>query len=457
MGNAFEELLAEAIARRELGDEAALATLLAEHPEHSDRLRLALERLGSMHLLSGGTTANIGEFRLLQKLGGGGMGVVYLAEQTSLRRKVALKLVRPELLISSVVRERFRREIETIAKLQHPGIAQVLAVGEQEGAPYFAMEYCPGCALGEVLESLSERAPENLRRTDFERAAGIESSDIASRGVAATWWHAVTTCIADVADTMAFVHEHRVIHRDLKPSNIIVTLQGRTKLLDFGLAHVATDPRLTQSGSEIGSPAYMAPEQLRGESVDERSDIYSLGVTLYQLLALRLPFRAKTPAALRAEIELGDADPLARHAKAIPRELCIVVAQAMDRDPQRRYGSMSSFARDLRAVLSGEPILARSLGCRGTSAAVAEAPSSGLRCLPARHGAAGAGAASTLALATQPELAPRCRSRSSRAGSRGSRSGDPAHARALRGARSLAGSRSPASAPAALGRRRLVL
>ncbi|MCA8976102.1 MAG: serine/threonine protein kinase, partial [Planctomycetes bacterium] len=356
----YEDLLVAVFAARDRGDLAECERLVAAHPEHTAALRAALETMARAGFLDDAAAASgfpplLGEFRLLQPIGGGGMGIVFLAEQPSLRRKVAVKLVRPELMLSGVARERFQREVETIAQLQHPGIVPVLAVGRHHGVPWFAMEFVPGCSLAEVLLSVAGRSTDSLDGDDFARAVGAGTGGDAV-WCADGWWRTCVGVVAAIASTTAFVHARGILHRDLKPSNIMVTTEGHPLLLDFGLARVgaaADTPRLTRSGVELGSLAYMSPEQLRGEAVDERTDVYSLGVTLYELLALALPFAAVGDAELRLAIELGRHRPLRTQNRAVSPDLGLVVATAIDIDRERRYPSMAAMAADLRAVLEG--------------------------------------------------------------------------------------------------------
>ncbi|MBL8752724.1 MAG: serine/threonine protein kinase [Planctomycetes bacterium] len=353
----FEELLAQAIELQELGDEPGLERLFAARPDLREQLRAALALLPHTQAALSSLTGlpeRFGEFRRLERIGSGGMGIVYLGEQESLRRRVAIKVMRPELLLSDRVRARFLRESETIARLQHPGIVQVLAVGHAGPVPYLVMELLEGCSLADLLQRHRNRPVDSLRADDFVPTPGA-TPPAGTR----QWWQACVTAIAEVAETVAFVHSHGVLHRDLKPSNVFLTAQGRTKLLDFGLARGATDLQLTQNVGDVGSPAYMSPEQLCGEALDERTDVYSLGVTLHQLLTLRLPFPATTAEPLRSAILDGAVNPRWWHGLHLPRDLVLVVDQAMQRQRERRYRSMAEFAGDLRAVLSAGTIVAR--------------------------------------------------------------------------------------------------
>ncbi len=367
--DAAEELLAAAVQVLEQRGEPGLQEFLTAHATHADALHSGLERLRRMGLLAAPPAPPVereqyGEFRILRRLADGGMGVVYLAEQTSLHRQVALKVVRPELLLSATMRERFQREVEAVARLQHPGIVPILAVGSEGSVPWFAMEYVEGHTLDELVTAMvgkdPARAGGRALQTLFDDRPAEGSG--ATQVFAGSYWEACVRLVLQVAQTMSYVHERGIVHRDLKPSNVVVTARGQSLLLDFGLAHVQDLQRLTRAEAQVGSPAYMAPEQVRGEAVDERVDVYGLGVTLYQLLATRLPFEGGSSERLQQQILAGAPRPLRAHNRAVPGDLAIVCAVAMDRDRSRRYGSMADFAQDLECVLARRPIRARPLG-----------------------------------------------------------------------------------------------
>ena len=286
------------------------------------------------------------------------MGVVYEAEQESLGRRVALKLVRPELLYFEGARERFRREIEAVARLQHPAIVPVLASGEQDGVPFYAMELMQGRTVQEVCSALADREPSELRAQDLRSVLGTsdESDTDPLRGA---WWQACVRIAHTVALGVRHAHLRGIVHRDIKPSNIMLTRDGRTVLLDFGVALLGGSREFTRTGNTPGSPAFMSPEQLRGDAVDERTDVYSLGATLWQMLCLVPPFRGDSDL---QRIRDGDVPSLTARNHEVPHELVVVVQKAMDRDRERRYADVEAFADDLVAVMQRRPIRARRLG-----------------------------------------------------------------------------------------------
>lgn len=360
----------------------------ADRPELAERVRARLESLRAAGLLEDpdapALPERLGDFKILALLGGGGMGVVYRALQESLGRTVALKLVRPEQLFFPGARERFRREVAAVARLSHPGIVPVYAFGEEQGVPFFAMEEVHGCTLAEVLESVAGTPPAELRGADFHAALRAR---LAARGLApssspsssspsspsireaappavftGSWAGACAELARQVAVALDQAHRQGVLHRDVKPSNVLVTPDGRALVFDFGLALEEGVPQETRSGTLLGSLPYLAPEQLAGARADRRTDVYALGVTLYELLACARPYAAGTPAELKDAIEAGAAQPLRRRNACVPRDLESVVAQAMDPSAERRYASAADLARDLEHFLALRPVTARPVG-----------------------------------------------------------------------------------------------
>lgn len=278
--------------------------------------------------------ARIGEYRLLRKIGAGGMGVVYLAVQSSLRRNVAIKVLPPEHSDSVVRAARLKREAEILAKLEHPSIVRVLSAGDEDGACYLAMEYVAGEGLDEVLQ----RGTPDLRD--------------------------VLRWCAEIAEALAVAHAAGVLHRDVKPSNIRIDTTGRARLLDFGLARDESAMTLTTTASFQGSLLYAAPEQLSSNRAQfgPATDVYALGVVLYEAIAGVPPFLADTPQQLIAAVLSCDPVALRRLAPTIPRDVETVVMKALERRPERRYGRAEDLAADLRALLDLRPIMARPPG-----------------------------------------------------------------------------------------------
>ncbi len=281
----------------------------------------------------------MGDFRLLDRLGEGGMGVVFLAEQISLRRRVAVKLLRPEVAHSHAASTRFEREALAAAKLNHPHIVHVIAVGEHRGARYIAMEYIEGRGLDEVLKQAAE----------------------SKEPVAVT--RAVRWC-AQIARALASAHQHGIVHRDVKPSNIRIAPDDRALLLDFGVARELGSGAATLTETFVGSPFYAAPEQVAagGGELDGRTDVYSLGLVLYECLTGRTPFAGGTLEQVLHAILTLDPPPPRRSVKSIPRDVDTVVMKAIEKVPARRYAGAAEFADDLDAILDLRPISARPHG-----------------------------------------------------------------------------------------------
>lgn len=360
-----DDLVFETIQRIQDIGSAGLEEMCREHPEHAELIRRRIALLERAGLLDGIASSGqapdmperLGEFRLQEPLGGGGMGVVYRAIQEPLGRVVALKLIRPEQLYFGSMRARFQREAGVLAELEHPGIVPVLSYGEESGIPYFAMNLLEGRTLAQRLDTLEGRAPTKLTGSDWSPPApsGDDSAPTRLEGPR-TWHEGAISLIARVARALQYVHERGVLHRDIKPSNIMVLDDGRPVLFDFGLAASERADKLTRTGSVMGSVFYMSPEQVRGEKLDERSDVYSLGVTLYEALTLRCPFREDDVLRTRQLILGGQPKPLRALNPSLPRDVETVCLKAMDVDPTRRYASAEAFARDLENILTLRPI-----------------------------------------------------------------------------------------------------
>lgn len=374
----IEELVFEALERIDGEGPGALEALCAEHPELAPALRARFEALARAGLIGAGEAArdlpsSFGEFEIERALGAGGMGVVYLARQPSLDRRVALKLVRPEHLYFPGARQRFQREVAAVARLSHPGVVAIHTVGEASGIPYFAMEAVEGASLAEVLTELRRRPPESLGGRDLyaalraclERAGHRAPAAPEARAevFAGSWTQAVTRLALDVAQALAHAHERGVLHRDVKPANVMLTAQGRVLLLDFGLASLSGSSRLTKTGSAMGSLPYMSPEQIAGAAdVDARSDVWSVGVTYYELLTLQRPFDGKSDADIRSAIESAHPSSPRQLHSGLPWDPATVCLTALERDRDRRYPSAAALAADLRAILELRPISARRPG-----------------------------------------------------------------------------------------------
>lgn len=265
---------------------------------------------------------SLGDFRLLRRLGQGGMGQVYLAEQISLKRKVAIKTMRTDLAVSAISLQRFKAEAEAIARVTHANIVQVYAIGEEAGLHYMALEYVEGRNLREFLAR--KGPPELLLALRIMR---------------------------QVAAALQRAGELGIIHRDIKPENILLTRRGEIKVADFGLSRCfageSVNLHLTQSGVTLGTPLYMSPEQVQGQPLDPRTDIYSFGVTCYHLFAGQPPFAGNTPFEVALHHVRTEPVPLQKVRPDLPPALCAIVHKMLAKDPDQRYQNGAELLRDL--------------------------------------------------------------------------------------------------------------
>ena len=272
----------------------------------------------------------VSKYKILEKLGEGGMGEVYLAQDTELNRRVALKFLPDQYASDADVLIRFKREAQLAAGLHHPNIITVYEVGDHDGRPYIAMAYVDGEPLSDII------AREDL------------TVDMA------------TDIALQVLDGLASAHDAGIVHRDVKPGNIFIDRGGRVKILDFGLAKLGGATRITGKLSTMGTIYYMSPEQTRGEEVDKRSDLFSLGAMLYEMLTGRLPFQGEHTAAVVYSITNEEPKPLSRLYQRIPPEVEQVVVKALEKRPDDRYQSAGEMAADLKRIQAGlRPLAAR--------------------------------------------------------------------------------------------------
>jgi serine/threonine protein kinase/Tfp pilus assembly protein PilF len=271
-----------------------------------------------------------GKYKIIEEVGAGGMGVVYKAEDLKLRRCVALKFLPPHLIDSPEFKERFLLEAQAAAALPHPNICVIHDVGDSEGRPYIAMEFVEG-------ETLHDR----VRQGPLEPGEAVGLVD-------------------QVAAGLGEAHGKGIIHRDIKSANIMVTAQGRAKVMDFGLAKFRGGSSLTKSQTTLGTVAYMSPEQARGDALDQRTDIWSLGVVLYELLAGKLPFRGDYDQTVIYAILCLEPESLIKARPGLAPELDHVVGHALSKKADDRYQTMEEFREDLAAVAEGlRPLKAR--------------------------------------------------------------------------------------------------
>jgi eukaryotic-like serine/threonine-protein kinase len=430
-----EMLAEEFLDRHRRGERPTISEYAEAHPEWSDRIRSLFPTLMMIEGLKSGTDSpsgsgsaargaeipsRLGDFHIQREIGRGGMGVVYLAQQDSLGRLVALKVLAPELMASPRTVERFRREAQAAARLHHTNIVPVFGTGEDQGLHFYVMQSIEGQSLDRVLGTLnpsgtvgetgtipdegeSVEEPESpFALCSAEQMAlhlihgQIESSSTLPREAespTAEWsgnqsdasvdtgqqptsaeshpprqpngrplgrryWRNVAAIGMQAASAVHYAHRQGTLHRDIKPGNLMLGRSGTVWVTDFGLAKLAEQDDLTRPGDMIGTLRYMAPEQLEGIS-DRRTDIYSLGLTLYELLTLRPAFDATQRGMLLRQVS-HDTPPRPRNLnRTIPRDLETIVLKATAREPERRYQSAGDLAEDLQRFLDDRPIRAR--------------------------------------------------------------------------------------------------
>ncbi len=450
----------EFAARYRAGERPSLQEYIDRHPALADEIRdlfpamVEMEQVREDQLDAPGPEATapvlqqLGDFRIIREVGKGGMGVVFEAEQVSLGRHVALKVLPSGPLLDPKARRRFEREARSAARLHHTNIVPVFGVGEQDGMPYYVMQFIRGLGLDEVLDELKrlhvsgaktgsfavvERQPSDgsapAHHRGAERSLGgpptraASAADVARSlltggfaettdhrdeaaaterpGAAAeaadteavapssaslsdsfalssssvvlpgpgrdgstsrrrkhTYPHSVASIGRQVAEALEYAHKQGIIHRDIKPSNLLLDDRGTVWVTDFGLAKADDQQDLTHTGDVLGTLRYMPPEAFEGRA-DARGDVYSLGLTLYEMLAFRPAFDEKERRRLIKQVTDVVPARLARLSRHVPRDLETIVHKAIEKDPRQRYGSASELAEDLGRFLEDEPIRAR--------------------------------------------------------------------------------------------------
>jgi WD40 repeat protein/serine/threonine protein kinase len=455
----LDELVEEFIERCRQGERPSIAEYEARCPEHSDEIRDLFPALVVMEQAAsvdddqesvGQQTVGwpetpqlterpdqIGDYRLIREIGRGGMGVVYEAEQMSLGRYVALKLLPKQLMLGVRERRRFEREAKAAAKLHHTNIVPVFGVGEQDGLHYYVMQFIHGLGLDEVLSELKEiwragGAPGDLP-SNFQvsqRGSGSAARDFTAKHAARSlvsgkigqsqigravedddldatedgagtgsatsaptqtgrlsdtfslssssvnlptssgetvskessaqqsYWTSVARIGLQVANGLQYAHEQGILHRDIKPSNLLLDTNGTVWITDFGLAKAEDQDNLTHTGDIIGTLRYMAPESFSGRA-DVRSEVYAVGLTLYEMLTLRPAFDEKDRNSLIKQVTTESPRRVERLNPRVPRDLAIVVNKAVEFDPAHRYQTAGELEEDLHRFINDEPIKAR--------------------------------------------------------------------------------------------------
>lgn len=383
---ALDQLVELASQRLERGESIDIDALCAAHPQHAAELRELLPAVAMLLGLGAATVdargqgasalathARLGDFRLIREIGRGGMGVVYEAEQVSLHRRVALKVLPFGSVLDKHQLARFTNEARAAATLDHPNIVAVHAVGSDRGVHYFAMQLIEGQSLAEAIANAGGQLPGETPRNGpaDERSHGASAAQHATRnpksemqvGSAGSRRYHQSVAEVGIQAARALEHAHTsgVLHRDIKPANLLLDRDGKLWITDFGLARICTEAGLTMSGDLLGTLRYMSPEQLSSGNgvVDHRSDIYSLGATLYELLALRPAFEGDDRPELMRRIASQEPRRLRQIDRRIPVDLETIVAKAMEKAPSSRYATAGALADDLQRFVAHQPIQAR--------------------------------------------------------------------------------------------------
>jgi WD40 repeat protein/serine/threonine protein kinase len=410
-------LVEEFLERCRRGERPSLEEYIDRHPDLASEIRAVLPAAAALENVTPdeprpnpsrpAPPRQIGDFRIVREVGRGGMGIVYEAEQLSLGRHVALKVLPRQVLLDANRRLRFEREAKSAARLHHTNIVPVFGAGEHDGLPYYVMQLIDGQGLDAVLAELRRArradgpatvpAPppgkdgpaaviaRSLATGEFVAAgpadpattltallpaeAGsppvpspdalpVPASSSPSGPRQATYWHGVARVGVQAAEALDYAHKQGVLHRDVKPSNLLLDARGTVWVTDFGLAKADDQDNLTRTGDILGTLRYMPPEAFEGRT-DRRADVYALGLTLYELLALRPAFDETDRNKVIKQVMTTEPPRLDRLNPAIPRDLVTIVHKAADRDPARRYQTAGELADDLQRFLADEPIKAR--------------------------------------------------------------------------------------------------
>ncbi len=393
-----EAALAEYFTRRDRGERVDITQLIAAYPDCEVGVRRFLDQerklQGAMidapappDILSG---QPLGDFRILGELGHGGMGVVYEAQQLSLGRRVALKVLPYTLLVGKQQLARFKNEARAAATLDHPHIVSVYSVGSEGSIHYYAMQLIEGQSLAQIIAALRRAEKPPLPSAPQAPAASTDDqqlttdpiisvpssipapqtvSDKATSGGASPlpaygsreYFRAIAQLGIQAAEALDHAHQNGILHRDIKPGNLMLDAAGKLSVTDFGLARIEADAGMTMTGDVIGTLRYMAPEQVLGQRavVDHRADIYSLGVTLYELLTLQPAFGETDRAELLKQIAFNEPQPPRQINRLVPVDLETIILKAMRKSPEQRYATAHDLADDLQRFLENQPIKAK--------------------------------------------------------------------------------------------------
>jgi eukaryotic-like serine/threonine-protein kinase len=390
-GDSAARALEEYLAAAEAGTAPPPVEFLARYPELAEDLDACLEALRFISRAAAGprsvaagvgelpperAVGQLGDFRLIREVGRGGMGVVYEAEQVSLGRRVALKVLPFAATMDPRQLQRFHNEARAAASLDHPHIVHVHAVGCERAVHFYAMQFIEGQTLAAMIADLRQAAGQDTSSKAEPTTSHVRgpaaAADTAQRATVSTertprdraYLRRVAELGLQAAEALDHAHALAIVHRDIKPANLLVDGRGQLWVTDFGLAHMQSDARLTMTGDLVGTLRYMSPEQALAKRVvlDHRTDVYSLGATLYELLTLEPAFGGDDRQELLRQIAFEDPVRPRRLNRAIPAELETIVLKAMEKNPAERYATAKDLADDLHRFLADEPIQAQPAG-----------------------------------------------------------------------------------------------
>ena len=378
------ELVEQYLRRLQAGETVDSSEFAAQYPEHAEALRQLLPALQMMaelsrsavrdrsspplsDAISGPDLGVVGDFRILREVGRGGMGVVYEAEQLSLHRRVALKVLPLAGGLDPHQLQRFKTEAQAAALLHHTNIVSIHAVGCERGVHYYAMQFIDGQTLAQLINerrASEQPPPSDGGPSESESPAATPAACSATPTPSSRTREFIRMAVVlgiQAAEAVDHAHVHGVIHRDIKPGNLLLDASGCLWVTDFGLARLQDDNGLTMTGDLLGTLRYMSPEQAlaRRGYLDHRTDIYSLGATLYEFLTLRPAIEGQDRQEILRKIAQEEPAPPRKVNVAIPRELETILLKAMNKEPESRYATALELADDLERFLRDEPILAR--------------------------------------------------------------------------------------------------
>jgi serine/threonine protein kinase len=384
--NIIEQAIQQFVDAQLRGQNPDINELVKKYPEFEDRIRQRIQNFQringlfeclmqeddsdfapeiSEHNLIGQT---LGDFKILSIIGTGGMGAVFLAHQISLDRDVALKVISDISGARGKSIERFKREAKVLARISHPNIVPIYEVGQEGPYSYFAMEYVKGVSLNKVVDAVrkaaaSQKASDVMSKCLAEGAiCGEKQTEAGDSGaeIDTDYIVSISRIIISIASALDYAHKQGVLHRDVKPSNILIKPDGTAKLVDFGLARAETQQTITVSGEFFGTPTYVSPEQIRKpETVDCRSDIYSLAATYYECLTLRPPFEGNTVNETLTRVISRPVVPPKKYCPRLSTDFNTVLLHALEKSPEDRYHTAADFSADIQNVLDFRPITAK--------------------------------------------------------------------------------------------------